>query len=352
MPRQGLRASEAWAISNPGSNAGSYVFLPKLRFSHPKNSISKDSERVWERSPRKKRMQHKITQFSAEHWGDLFRFSYSVLPAVFIPSLWLAAWATLVCVFYLVPSVNFLKFIALPNSVLLVTVMGTSMSLLLVFRVNTAYDRFWEGRKVWGAVHFQLRNLGRLIWTYAPSDNTEDILRKQNAMNLLIGFATASKHSLRDEPNRKYDDLGPYLQHIPKFSPKLALPHDDPCLLSIPIEITFHLQGFVDNLPQDEFCDTIVAEITQLMNSEDTNGKNSLAWITPCSFEMEHISLDKLEYITSVAIETHRNATLEESVPNTADDGLIFNVLVSVEGMAAKLVGPGYIAFQTTPHGI
>ena len=25
-----------------------------------------------------------------------------------------------------------------------------ALSLLLVFRTNSAYDRFWEGRKLWG----------------------------------------------------------------------------------------------------------------------------------------------------------------------------------------------------------
>lgn len=37
--------------------------------------------------------------------------------------------------------------------------LGFVISLLLVFRTNTAYDRWWEGRKLWGALVNNSRNL-------------------------------------------------------------------------------------------------------------------------------------------------------------------------------------------------
>lgn len=37
--------------------------------------------------------------------------------------------------------------------------LGFVISLLLVFRTNTAYDRWWEGRKQWGALTNNVRNL-------------------------------------------------------------------------------------------------------------------------------------------------------------------------------------------------
>ncbi|MCC9135422.1 bestrophin family ion channel [Pontibacter silvestris] len=39
------------------------------------------------------------------------------------------------------------------------TVLGTSISLLLAFNVNQAYDRWWEARKVWGAIVNDSRSL-------------------------------------------------------------------------------------------------------------------------------------------------------------------------------------------------
>jgi putative membrane protein len=41
------------------------------------------------------------------------------------------------------------------------TLVGTALGLLLVFRTNASYDRFWEGRKLWGGIVNETRNLGR-----------------------------------------------------------------------------------------------------------------------------------------------------------------------------------------------
>lgn len=55
---------------------------------------------------------------------------------------------------------HFLHFGERLNSLLQVfTLIGFVLSLLLVFRTNTAYDRWWEGRKHWGALVNNTRNL-------------------------------------------------------------------------------------------------------------------------------------------------------------------------------------------------
>lgn len=41
--------------------------------------------------------------------------------------------------------------------------LGFAISILLVFRTNTAYDRWWEGRKLWGALVNNSRNLALKI---------------------------------------------------------------------------------------------------------------------------------------------------------------------------------------------
>lgn len=40
-------------------------------------------------------------------------------------------------------------------------IIGTPLSLLLVFRTNASYDRFWEARKLWGSIVNESRNLAR-----------------------------------------------------------------------------------------------------------------------------------------------------------------------------------------------
>ncbi|MBM3728591.1 MAG: hypothetical protein FJW40_24600 [Acidobacteria bacterium] len=41
------------------------------------------------------------------------------------------------------------------------TLVGVALGLLLVFRTNASYDRFWEGRKLWGGIVNECRNLVR-----------------------------------------------------------------------------------------------------------------------------------------------------------------------------------------------
>ena len=46
------------------------------------------------------------------------------------------------------------------------SILGIILGLFLVFRTNTAYDRWWEGRKLWGALVNNTRNLAIKISTF------------------------------------------------------------------------------------------------------------------------------------------------------------------------------------------
>ncbi len=74
------------------------------------------------------------------------------------------------------------------------------LGLLLVFRTNTAYDRFWEGRKVWGSMVNTVRNLARQILIAVDEKESNDRQEKIDAIYLLVAFAIATKLHLRDEP--------------------------------------------------------------------------------------------------------------------------------------------------------
>ncbi|KAG0075150.1 hypothetical protein BGZ90_010167, partial [Linnemannia elongata] len=100
----------------------------------------------------------------------------------------------------------------------LVSVMGMVVSLLLVFRTNTAYDRYWEGRRLWSQMTLCIRNLTRGIWVCVSETETRDVLEKKSAINLLVAFAFATKHYLREEYGYEYEDMVDLLTHIPKYS--------------------------------------------------------------------------------------------------------------------------------------
>jgi putative membrane protein len=53
------------------------------------------------------------------------------------------------------------------------SLLGFAISMLLVFRTNTAYDRWWEGRKLWGALVNNSRNLAIKLAVMLPEDDKE-----------------------------------------------------------------------------------------------------------------------------------------------------------------------------------
>jgi len=50
--------------------------------------------------------------------------------------------------------------------------LGFAISMLLVFRTNTAYDRWWDGRKLWGSLVNNSRNLAIKLSTFVPENET------------------------------------------------------------------------------------------------------------------------------------------------------------------------------------
>ncbi|RYY38949.1 MAG: hypothetical protein EOO08_12785 [Chitinophagaceae bacterium] len=56
----------------------------------------------------------------------------------------------------------------LRNTPTMHTLLGFAISMLLVFRTNTAYDRWWEGRKLWGTLVNNSRNLALKLQAFLP----------------------------------------------------------------------------------------------------------------------------------------------------------------------------------------
>ena len=75
------------------------------------------------------------------------------------------------------------------------SLIGFVLSLLLVFRTNTAYDRWWEGRKHWGAMVNNTRNLSIKLSQIIPTEETE---RRQLFRVLLTNYVFAMKEHLRE----------------------------------------------------------------------------------------------------------------------------------------------------------
>lgn len=123
----------------------------------------------------------------------IFQLQGSVIPSILPPVLCSGLFGLIVSILY-----RFGYPVSWP--VLEGLVPTIVLGLLLVFRTNTAYDRFWEGRKTWGTLVNSVRNLSRHILVAIGENNPEDTTEKVNHLRLLVAFAVATKLHLRKEP--------------------------------------------------------------------------------------------------------------------------------------------------------
>lgn len=108
--------------------------------------------------------------------------------------------------------------ISFKNTTTIHAMVGFVLSMLLVFRTNTAYDRWWEGRKAWGSFVNNSRNLAIKI-----SVLVEDKIIRERLKILIQNYLFAAKEHLREgvkdsqlEPCDKYkvEDMMAF-SHVP-----------------------------------------------------------------------------------------------------------------------------------------
>lgn len=87
------------------------------------------------------------------------------------------------------------------------SILGFVISLLLVFRTNTAYERWWDGRKLWGALTNCSRNLA--IKIHAIVQNEEE---QKHLIQLVIHFPFALKNHLRNAATMNESELAELYQ--------------------------------------------------------------------------------------------------------------------------------------------
>ena len=80
------------------------------------------------------------------------------------------------------------------NSTIIFTLLGVVLSILLSFRTNSAYDRWWEGRKKWGELVNNSRNLAIYLHSTLPA---HDITTREYLAARIANFAIALKEHLR-----------------------------------------------------------------------------------------------------------------------------------------------------------
>ncbi|MCW3464844.1 bestrophin family protein [Chitinophaga nivalis] len=123
-----------------------------------------------------------------KHWFQLlFVWNGSVLPKLLPRLLLLFGYAVLITY-----SKDTLVRYHMELSPVPFTLFGIALALFLGFRNNASYDRFWEGRKLWGALLNDTRSLARQALTLGNTAKAPGTF-----IQYLIAFTYALKHQLR-----------------------------------------------------------------------------------------------------------------------------------------------------------
>jgi putative membrane protein len=137
-----------------------------------------------------------MPNFHPRSWFYLVTHSYSrhvirtLWPALFFTVLYAAGVCVLVLNVWEVRDEDFHSTTAMHS------LLGIVLGLFLVFRTNTAYDRWWEGRKLWGSLVNNTRNLAIKLQAFLPPAGQTD---RVWFAAMISNFVAAVRDHLRDE---------------------------------------------------------------------------------------------------------------------------------------------------------
>ena len=141
------------------------------------------------------------------HKADTFR---KLLPLIIGVSVYSAIVGYLEIEVFHLSENSYIKNIPVMHSLL-----GFAISMLLVFRTNTAYDRWWEGRKLWGSLVNNSRNLAIKLSVMLPEEEQEQRIFFRKT---IPAYAYALMNHLKAERTRielfEADKKHPLLKNI------------------------------------------------------------------------------------------------------------------------------------------
>ncbi|MFT3708075.1 MAG: bestrophin family ion channel [Archangium sp.] len=130
-------------------------------------------------------------------WGFIFR----------LHAPWLSATAATTVIAWVLTKQLEVK---LPFTPVPFQIAGVALAIFLGFRNNSAYDRWWEGRKLWGGIVNASRSYARQITTLLHGGEPAELKALQKKIVYRhIAWMTALRQALRGEP---VGDLSAYLE--------------------------------------------------------------------------------------------------------------------------------------------
>ncbi|NEO56267.1 MAG: hypothetical protein F6K54_26195 [Okeania sp. SIO3B5] len=209
---------------------------------------------------------------------------------------------------------------------------GVVLGLLLVFRTNTSYDKFWEGRKLIGGIIISGRSLSRQMWVNIPEKTPTDTEEKKAAILLLAGFLMATKLHLRNE------NIDQQLQSIISKNQYLELKEVN----HIPLRIAKWIGDYFRKIYDLNYIDSIQLstynQILDLMVKDETSCERIVNTPIPLAYA---IHLKHLLFLYCFALPFQLVAELSWiTIPAT---GVISFALLGIEAIGLEIENPfGY----------
>lgn len=181
--------------------------------------------------------------YDPKHWVRvIFSLYGTVLPRIFWRVCFLVVITTMLVIYESVVRRFSLKGFPLPDlDPLSHQLIGVPLGLLIVLRTNCAYDRFWEGRKLWGGIVNSSRNLVRSAANFAGP--------AQDLAQLVGAYVVTLKQHLRGD--RDLSAVQPFLPT--SVFERAAAAANPPAILS------YFLGGWIQEKVAQGRIDTIMA---------------------------------------------------------------------------------------------
>lgn len=136
-----------------------------------------------------------MINYNPKDWFSLiFKFHKSDTFRVLLPAMFLTGMYSLLIAYFEIDLFHLKhKSVTVTHSL-----MGFVISMLLVFRTNTAYERWWEGRKLWGSLLNNSRNMAIKVKAILGPVQVEEC---NYFMALISNFGYALRDHLRSDIN-------------------------------------------------------------------------------------------------------------------------------------------------------
>lgn len=152
-----------------------------------------------------------MVQYNPKDWITfIFRFHKSdtfrqLMPMMFVIGLYTYGVCYLEIEHWKLSEKSHVKNISIMHGML-----GFVISLLLAYRTNTAYDRWWEGRKLWGSLVNSSRNLALKLSVMLTDEKDKNFLRQ-----VIPAYASIlSKHLSNKEVSKMlYENIDLEIDH-------------------------------------------------------------------------------------------------------------------------------------------